>query len=162
MRAGRPAAGTVGPQPARTEKMRHGNSGAWLSCSQDEASREAAKLKARQLMEEVMETNQRQLEMKRMAKQEEVEEDMRIAEYIRQRDLREQALAEEKERIAKEKELEIARLRAQQERANDRQAEIDELRARRYQEQSEREWRDKERREQERRERMQDELSRAR
>lgn len=38
---------------------------------------------------------------------------------------------EEKARVAKEKELETARLRAKQERAADRQAEIDELRARR-------------------------------
>ncbi len=42
-----------------------------------------------------------------------------------------QAQQEEKVRAAKEKELETARLRAKQERAADRQAEIDELRARR-------------------------------
>lgn len=42
-----------------------------------------------------------------------------------------QAAVEEKVRMAKEKELETARLRAKQERAADRQAEIDELRARR-------------------------------
>ena len=40
-----------------------------------------------------------------------------------------QALAEQKIAAAKEKELETARLRAKQERAADRQAEIDELRA---------------------------------
>lgn len=56
-----------------------------------------------------------------------------------------QALAAEKERIAKEKELETARLRALQERAADKQSELDELRARRYQEAKEREWRAKER-----------------
>lgn len=50
----------------------------------------------------------------------------------------------EKERIAKEKELETARLRAQQEKAADKQAELDELRARRYQEAKEREWRARE------------------
>lgn len=43
----------------------------------------------------------------------------------------EQAALEQKARIAKEKELETASLRAKQERAADRQAEIDELRARR-------------------------------
>lgn len=43
-----------------------------------------------------------------------------------------QAAVEEKARVAKEKELETARLRAKQEKAADRQAEIDELRARRY------------------------------
>lgn len=46
--------------------------------------------------------------------------------------------------------METARLRAQQERANDRQAELDELRARRYQEAYEREWRTKERAERDR------------
>ena len=44
----------------------------------------------------------------------------------------EQAAVEEKACLAKEKELETARLRAKQERAADRQAEIDELRARRF------------------------------
>ncbi len=42
-----------------------------------------------------------------------------------------QAAVEERARVVKEKELETARLRAKQERAADRQAEIDELRARR-------------------------------
>jgi hypothetical protein len=39
----------------------------------------------------------------------------------------------EKDRVAKEKELETARLRAQQEKAADHQAELDELRAMRIQ-----------------------------
>jgi len=130
--------------------------------AEEAAAREASKVRARQLMEEVLVTNAKQLEMKELAKQEELEEELRIAEYIRQRDLREQAVAEEKERVAKEKELEIARLRAQQEKVADRQSEIDELRARRYQEQAEREWREKERREQDRRDRMVADLARAR
>lgn len=40
--------------------------------------------------------------------------------------------------------METARLRAQQERMADKQAELDELRARRYQEAKEKEWREKE------------------
>lgn len=44
-----------------------------------------------------------------------------------------QALAAEKEAIAHEKEMEVARLRAMQEKQADRQSEQDELRARRYQ-----------------------------
>lgn len=43
----------------------------------------------------------------------------------------EQAVAEEQARIAHEKELEVARLRARQEKVADRRSEIDELRARR-------------------------------
>ncbi|KAK9865451.1 hypothetical protein WJX84_000287 [Apatococcus fuscideae] len=83
---------------------------------------------------EVEKINSAQVERKRAVAEREILEDAMIAEYVRQRDLREQALAEQKAAAAKEKELETARLRAKQERAADRQAEIDELRARRYQE----------------------------
>lgn len=57
---------------------------------------------------------------------------------------REQAFEREQERIRIEKEKETARLRALQERARDEQAERDALRAKRAQEQTEREWRKKE------------------
>ncbi|KAK9811804.1 hypothetical protein WJX72_010377 [[Myrmecia] bisecta] len=100
---------------------------------------------AEQLMEEVQRSNAEQMARKKVAKVKEAEEDALIAEYIREKELREAALAEERVRVAKEKELETARLRAKQERAADRQAEIDELRARRYSEAYEREWRTKER-----------------
>jgi len=68
----------------------------------------------------------------------------------------------EKERLAHEKEMETAKLRAQQERAADKQSELDELRARRYQEAKEREWRAKERAMAERSAAMQKELAAAR
>lgn len=71
-------------------------------------------------------------------------------------------MAAEKERIAHEKEMETARLRAMQERAADKQSELDELRARRYQEAKEREWRSKERAYAERAAAMQAELAKAR
>ena len=73
-----------------------------------------------------------------------------------------QEIAAEKERIAKEKEAETARLRAMQERAADKQSELDELRARRYQEAKERDWRGKERAQAERQAAMQRELAEAR
>eukprot|EP00466_Bigelowiella_natans_P002740 jgi/Bigna1/86519/estExt_fgenesh1_pg.C_110087 len=69
------------------------------------------------------------------------EENERIARYIKQKELKE---AREEERLAAikaAKEQEVARLRAQQEKANDRRSELDELRARRYQEASDRRWR---------------------
>lgn len=72
-----------------------------------------------------------QVARKKAAKAAELEEDALIVEYLRQRQLKEQAAVEERARIVKEKELETARLRAKQEKAADRQAEIDELRARR-------------------------------
>mgnify|MGYP001806733456 CR=1 FL=1 len=58
--------------------------------------------------------------------------------------------------------METARLRAMQERAADKQSELDELRARRYQEAKEREWRQKERAYAERQASMQQELANAR
>jgi len=57
---------------------------------------------------------------------------------------REAAYEREQKLIQIEKEKEVARLRALQERARDEQAERDEIRARRAQEQAEREWRRKE------------------
>ncbi|CAD7697326.1 unnamed protein product [Ostreobium quekettii] len=102
------------------------------------------KLVADTMMEEVAVANAEQIKRKEVMKEREKAEDARILDYIRQRDKRQQELAMEKERIAKEKELETARLRAQQEKAADKQAEEDELRARRYQEAKEREWRSKE------------------
>ena len=67
-----------------------------------------------------------------------------------------------KERIAKEKEMETARLRAQQEKMADKQAELDELRARRYQEEKEKEWREKELAAKRQKEKTLAELARAR
>jgi hypothetical protein len=74
----------------------------------------------------------------------EVEEDRQIAAYVREKERREQELADEQARIKREKEHEIARLRATQERAQDKRAEVDALRARRAQEASDRELRQKE------------------
>ena len=91
-----------------------------------------------------MDANSEQIERKKAMQQMEVEEDARIAEYNRQKQLREAAIAEEKDRIAKEKEAECARLRAAQEKVADKQSELDELRARRHAEVVEREWRERE------------------
>eukprot|EP00240_Pyramimonas_obovata_P001211 CAMPEP_0118935178 /NCGR_PEP_ID=MMETSP1169-20130426/15074_1 /TAXON_ID=36882 /ORGANISM="Pyramimonas obovata, Strain CCMP722" /LENGTH=462 /DNA_ID=CAMNT_0006878171 /DNA_START=303 /DNA_END=1691 /DNA_ORIENTATION=+ len=102
------------------------------------------------LLQEVARANAAQIERKKGLIQMEKEEDARIARYIRERDLREQAYQEEQARIAHERELETARLRAQQEKMADKQAELDELRAMRAQEAYEREWREKERAEAER------------
>ena len=60
---------------------------------------------------------------------------------------REQELQEEQDRIRHEKERETARLRASQEKAQDKQAELDALRAKCAQEAYEREWRRKQKEE---------------
>mmetsp|Transcript_7111 Transcript_7111/g.11714 ORF Transcript_7111/g.11714 Transcript_7111/m.11714 type:complete len:488 (+) Transcript_7111:139-1602(+) len=95
----------------------------------------------RKLHAEVMAANDAAARAKLRRKQEENEENERIARYIKQKELKE---AREEERLAAikaAKEQEVARLRAQQEKANDRRSELDELRARRYQEASDRRWR---------------------
>jgi hypothetical protein len=55
-----------------------------------------------------------------------------------------QALAADKAAAAHEREMEVARLRALQEKMQDTRSQEDELRARRYQEAKDREWRAKE------------------
>lgn len=93
---------------------------------------------------QVMTANEEQVERKKEMQQLELDEEARIADYIRVRDLREQAVADEKEAIAREKEAETQRLRAAQEKAADKQSEMDELRARRHAAAAERERRGRE------------------
>lgn len=114
------------------------------------------------LLQEVAKANSAQIERKKGLIMAEKEEDARIARYIRERDLREQAYQEEQARIAHDKEMETARLRAQQEKMADKQAELDELRAMRAQEAYEREWREKERAEAERKAAINADLANAR
>eukprot|EP00210_Caulerpa_lentillifera_P002835 g2709.t1 len=111
---------------------------------EDQAAVVRRKEAADRMMKEVAVANQEQIQRKEFAKAQEKEDEKRIMEYLKQRDAREQEELEERERVAKEKELETARLRAQQEKMADKQAELDELRARRYQEVKEKEWREKE------------------
>ena len=70
-----------------------------------------------------------------------------MVEYNRLKAEREAAYEAEQEKLRKAKEIEIQRLRSQQERAQDHQAERDALRAKRNQEENEREWRRKEKEE---------------
>jgi len=107
----------------------------------EEQRREAGK----RLLEEASLANEEQIRRKELHKIELQEEEDRIAAYIAQKEARELAHQEELDRIAQEKAAEVARLRAMQEKAADQQAEQDALRAKRAQEDHEREWRRKER-----------------
>eukprot|EP01065_Artemidia_motanka_P028888 TRINITY_DN3463_c0_g1_i1.p2 TRINITY_DN3463_c0_g1~~TRINITY_DN3463_c0_g1_i1.p2 ORF type:complete len:502 (+),score=302.18 TRINITY_DN3463_c0_g1_i1:67-1572(+) len=113
----------------------------------DDDRREAVKKKeaARRLMEDVALANAEQIRNKNRERALEQEEDRRIAEYLREKDQREQELQAEQERVRKEKEEEIARLRKLQEKAKDKKAELDALRAKRAQEAAERDFRQRER-----------------
>ncbi|KAI4579483.1 hypothetical protein MJT46_000851 [Ovis ammon polii x Ovis aries] len=70
--------------------------------------------------------------------------DQMVMEFTKKKMAREAEFEAEQERIRREKEKEIARLRAMQEKAQDYQAEQDALRAKRNQEFADREWRRKE------------------
>jgi hypothetical protein len=107
----------------------------------EEEDRIAKIVAGRKMLSSVMTANQLQAKAKLVKKQEELDEDIRITEYIKRKEQREREAEEEAERIRSEKEKEVARLRAQQERALDRQSAIDELRAKRYQEAKDRQWR---------------------
>eukprot|EP00898_Chlorokybus_atmophyticus_P004712 jgi/Chlat1/5241/Chrsp33S05084 len=111
---------------------------------------------------QVAAANADQIERKRVLASAEREDDERIAAYLRAREAREAELAEEAEARRREKEKETARLRSLQERANDKAAQLDELRALRAQESYERDWRDRERVEALRSTAMNAELARAR
>lgn len=96
------------------------------------------------LQEEIMRINAETLRAKAIRKEEEKLANMRAMEYIQKKMEREAKYEEEQKQMKREKELEIARLRARQEKAKDYQAEQDEIRARRNQEILDREWRRKE------------------
>jgi len=106
--------------------------------SKEEEERRQKVFAGRKLLEQVMHANNAQARAKLRKKQEEIEEDMRIAEYIKQKEARDSETEAELQRVKGEKEKEIARLRAMQERAQDRQSQIDEMRAKRYQEEKDR------------------------
>lgn len=117
---------------------------------------------AQKMMVEVEHANHEAITEKERKKQEEKDLELKIVEYNRLKALREEEVEEEKRLVKEEKEREVQRLRDLQERAQDRQAEIDALRAKRAFEEGERGAREKERQEQEKRVRIQRDLEQAR
>ncbi|XP_041920477.1 cilia- and flagella-associated protein 45 isoform X1 [Alosa sapidissima] len=93
---------------------------------------------------EIIRINEESLLAKEHKQEEERLADLRAMEYTRQKMQREAEYEAEQRRIKREKEKEVAHLRALQERDRDYKAEQDEIRARRNQEAAEREWRKKE------------------
>ncbi|XP_056138839.1 cilia- and flagella-associated protein 45 [Lampris incognitus] len=96
------------------------------------------------LQQEIMRINAETLQAKERRRAEEALADLRAMEYTHKKMEREAEFEAEQRRIKREKEKEVARLRALQERERDYKAEQDELRAKRNQEATEREWRRKE------------------
>ncbi|KAG2469914.1 CFA45 protein, partial [Polypterus senegalus] len=105
---------------------------------------EVKKREQRRLQLEILQINEESLRAKARKKEEERIADLMALEFTRKKMERDAEYEAEQERIKKEKEKEVARLRALQERERDHRAEQDALRARRSQEAAEREWRRKE------------------
>jgi len=110
---------------------------------QDLAEIEAKRNFQRQLQEEINQINKDDKLQKIRRIEEEKLADLRVHEYQKAKALREEREEEEKKRGVAEKELEIAKLRAAQEKFADLQAEKDALRAKRHEEATEREYRQK-------------------
>merc|ERR1712018_821352 len=83
---------------------------------------------------EVIKANERAAELKRLKLQQEKDEDMKIAAYIREKSLRDAQVQKQKEEAQARREKEAAELRAKQQKAMDNRGQLDEIRARRAQE----------------------------
>ena len=113
-------------------------------------------------MEQVAASNKESLAQKELKVIQEKKLEAEIVEYNRQKILREEEAILEEKRTQEEKEKEIQRLRELQEKANDRQAEIDALKAKRAYEEGERLARERDRQEVEKRLKIAQELEVAR
>lgn len=111
---------------------------------EDQATVEKKKSEQVHLREELNKANRDILRRKDIKKDQERAEEEKVLDFQRKKAEREAAYEREQEKIRIEKEKETARLRALQERARDEQSERDALRAKRAQEQAERDWRAKE------------------
>jgi len=102
------------------------------------------KRNTKKLAQELLKANRDIDEQRALRKQQDRIADLAVLEFQKSKAAREAAQEAEVERKRVEKEAEVARLRAKQERARDLQADKDALRAKREQERREREWREKE------------------
>ncbi|TPX37019.1 hypothetical protein SmJEL517_g00804 [Synchytrium microbalum] len=101
-----------------------------------------AKVKAqRLLMQQVVKANTESLEHKRQQRLAEEDEDRKVMVYLLDKDRRQEEAEKEKQLKKIEREKDVARLRAMQEKFADKQAQQDALRAQRAHEAYEREWR---------------------
>ena len=125
---------------------------------QDRRNAERKKLEAERLAKEVETINKINALNKEKKKLAEKELDLKMHQYNLAKMRKDEEIMEEKRRIAAEKEMEVQRLREKQERAQDKQAQLDEIRAKRAYEEEERKQREKERQEVLKREQMKKEL----
>lgn len=120
------------------------------------------KEKQKLLANDLLVANRELERQKEFRKQQEIVAELKVLEYQRDKAARDAAYEAEQEKKRNDREKEIARLRAKQERARDLQADKDALRAKREQERKEREWRDKERLEAMKKKQIEEEMKLAR
>lgn len=113
-------------------------------CEEEAEKIEKLRLEQEALRKELRTCNEDNLRRKELYKEQEKLIEQNVLKFQQDKAEREAAFEKEQEKVRNEKEKEIARLRTLQERARDEQAERDALRAKRAQEQAEREWRRKE------------------
>lgn len=113
-------------------------------CEEEAEKLEKRREEQNMLREELNQCNADIIRRKALDQEQDKMLEAKVLEYQKAKAEREAAYEKEQEKIRIEKEREVARLRALQERARDEQAERDALRAKRAQEQAEREWRAKE------------------
>jgi len=114
------------------------------------------------VLDQIYSSNQQAISKKQDKINKEKEEDDRILQYNIEKAQKEAEYVAEQKRIKDEKEREVQRLRELQEKASDRQSEIDALRAKRATELADRQAREKDRKEAETRAKINDELMEAR
>ncbi|CAD8168660.1 unnamed protein product [Paramecium pentaurelia] len=129
---------------------------------EDQQKNQQRKHMQKKLQDEILEANSKAIVVKEKRRLEEKEEEEKIAKYNLEKAQKEAEIIEEQKRIKEERERDVQRLREMQEKAQDRQAELDLLRAKRAMEQNERAAREKERREAELRQKLNQELYQAR
>ncbi|KAH6566542.1 hypothetical protein BASA62_006638 [Batrachochytrium salamandrivorans] len=114
------------------------------TAEQEKREKQSKVQSQRILMQEVAKANQESMEYKRLEKVREEEEDKKVLQYIVEKEKRETENDRIQAQKKAEREVELARLRAAQEKMSDKQAQQDALRAQRAFEAHEREWRRKE------------------
>ena len=105
------------------------------------------KIQAKKMLEEIAEANRTAILVKQQRALKIKQEDQAIVEYVNAKIKKEAEAQAELGRLKAEREKEVQRLREQQEKATDRQADIDALRAKRAMEDADRKARLREKRE---------------
>lgn len=121
---------------------------------EDEQQAEAKKLQQSQVFKEMLSSNEAQIKKKEELKSREQQENESIMQYLLDKQKREDEKRQQELQRKIDKEHEIQKLREAQERASDKNQDLDNIRARRAVEKTERAAREKEKREAEKRARL--------